>query len=97
MLRIWLDDTRKAPRGWLWVKSYSVCKLLIVVFRDCITDISFDHDLGTEKDGNDIALLIERMAYEKKLKPLRWEVHSANPVGGREIEATMRSAERFWK
>jgi len=30
------------------------------------------------------------------IKPFTWEIHSANPVGRKNIEQAMKSAERFW-
>jgi hypothetical protein len=96
-LKIWLDDTRKAPKGWIKISHYLICKMFILIFKNRVTDISFDHDLGTRKNGNDIAKLIEKLAYGGKINPLVWEIHSANPVGRSNITASMKSAERFWK
>lgn len=49
--------------------------------------ISFDHDLGEEKTGYDFArYLVSKMLDEKiKVKPFTFSVHSANPVGVKNI------------
>lgn len=60
-----------------------------------VTRISFDHDLGTELTGYDVAKLVERLVAEGKIAMPSWQVHSANPVGRSNIEGAMRSAERF--
>lgn len=31
-----------------------------------------------------------------KIKPFTWDIHSANPVGRKNIEMAMKSTERFW-
>lgn len=51
----------------------------------------------TAKSGYDVAMWVERMAFMGKLKPFTWKVHSANPVGAKNIERAMFNAERFWR
>lgn len=58
--------------------------------------VSFDHDLGIGKTGYDIAKWIEQKAYEGKIKKLKWEIHSANPVGEKNIRMAMENADRYW-
>lgn len=52
--------------------------------------VSFDHDLGQSKDGNDCAnyLVLACMREEKKFP--KCNVHSMNPVGAARIRATIR-------
>ena len=94
-MKLWLDDVRDAPDvGW---KVARTCQEAISVLKGGnVLTISFDHDLGLEESGYDVALWIEKGAAEGWLKRLDWRVHSANPVGMRRIESAMRSAERFW-
>jgi len=96
-MQLWLDDIRDPkdhgkPEA-IWVKT---AEEAIGILRDGkVTFISFDHDLGTELDGHDVATQIERLVYEG-MKPMpEWSVHSANPVGEAEISSAMKSAERF--
>jgi hypothetical protein len=57
-MKLWLDDVRPAPPGWLWVKTYdeAIRELTgiaierfhgrIGVVREELTHMSFDHDLA---------------------------------------------------
>ena len=97
-MKIWLDDqidtVRKPPKGWIGVKSaIKACKL---IKEGNVEEISFDHDLGTIFTGHTVAKFIEKLAYFNKIKEIKWDIHSANPVGRKNIESTMISAKRFW-
>ena len=48
-MKLWLDDIRPAPEGWLWARTNDQAKhLLMIAERDGtpITECSLDHDLG---------------------------------------------------
>jgi len=92
-MKLWLDDVREAPDGWLWCKKVEEALDLLESFE--ITEISFDHDLGYDMSGYDLACWIEREA-TLGLPRLTWKVHSANPVGRKRIEAAMIMADRYW-
>ena len=104
---VWLDDIRDpnnlevqkrfgSQPGMVWAKT--VDDAIKLLEQGNVVFIDFDHDLGEEnKDGYDLAKWIEQMAYENKLKPFKWTVHSLNPSGAKMIEQAMRSAERFWE
>jgi len=96
-MQLWLDDIRDPkdhgrPEA-VWVKTAE--EALVILREGNVTFISFDHDLGTELDGHDVATEIELLVYEGKISMPGWAVHSANPVGEAEITAAMKSAERF--
>lgn len=97
-MKLWIDDVRPAPEGWVWEKtSYdAIRRLLFVDPNDRIDEISFDHDLGGDDTAIPVVKLIEVMAYAGTMKRIKWNVHSANPVGRDAIVAGMISAERFW-
>lgn len=98
-MKIWLDDLRPMPATFdLHVKTVDECVALIK--RGHVTHISFDHDLGQENGkllptGYDLAKWCEEWAQAGGYR-FTWAVHSANPVGRANIEAAMRSADRFW-
>ncbi len=73
-----------------YLDSINLLKLNIV------THISLDHDLGTIMTGYDIAKYIEKMAYFKKINKIKWEIHSANPVGYRNIKIALENANKYW-
>jgi hypothetical protein len=96
-MRLWLDDVREMPEGFdLWVKTASEAAELIEAGK--VSYISFDHDLGSSMNtGYAVALLIEILAYQGKIEPIEWDIHSSNPVGRKAIKLAMESAERFWE
>lgn len=95
-IRIWLDDVRPMPEGFdVWCKTAEHALSVIAVTK---TDyISFDHDLGTELTGYDVAKWIEERVFSGWNLYMEYDIHSANPVGRKNIEMAMKSAERFWK
>ena len=102
--KVWLDDQiddantpmRHPPTGWIGVKSaLSACRLLA---RGGVVEISLDHDLGDgQMSGYVVARFIEKRAYEGRLHPIRWTIHSANPVGMGNMRSALQAAERFWQ
>jgi hypothetical protein len=93
-MRVWLDDKRKMPDGFD-VHCWTADQCIEYLSRQKVSLISFDHDLGGEKTGYDVARWIEEAVYGGRMSVPEWRVHSANPVGAVNILMAMRSAERF--
>jgi hypothetical protein len=101
-MKIWLDDIRPAPEGWEWAtKASEAMAMLIRAEPDSIEEMSFDHDLGpTDQDGYWLLNRMEWMLHKypktfgPKL-PVRFAIHSANPVGRRNMERAIASIERM--
>jgi len=96
-MKIWLDDERPMPPDFdIWIKTAKRAIQLLTVGG--ITAISLDHDLGDESEqtGYDVAKHIEQGAYNGTIAPLKITVHSANPVGRKNIEACIRNCKEFW-
>ena len=81
-MRVWLDDLREAPPGWVRVRTPEEA---IELLRTGEVDaISLDHDLGLldgerEQTGYDVVVWIERaVATEGFVPPRTIRVHSAN-------------------
>lgn len=92
-IRLWVDDVRPAPKGWTHAKtSRDALRLLHLAI-----EISFDHDLGGDDTSMPVAREIERRAYEERRKPPIWHVHSANPVGRKNLDAALLSADNFYQ
>jgi len=94
-MNVWLDDVRQMPEGF---DAHVCCAedAISLLESGDVKFISFDHDLGAEKTGYDVASWIEQAVFEGKLSRVPdWKVHSANPVGSLNILMAMRSAERF--
>jgi len=79
-MRVWLDDLREAPDGWLWLTSSSTAINWLEWAR--MMNVrpeawSFDHDLG----GDDTSRAVVLWMCENEFWPDVCYVHSANPVG----------------
>lgn len=98
-MKIYLDDIRNPKTsGWTIIRTASEAIKALQKYRDKITEISFDHDLGDDKDGTgyDVAKWIEGECFFGMKCP-KWNVHSANPVGERNITKAMEAAKRYEK
>ena len=87
-VRLWLDDVRPAPSG--WVLARSVNDAIEVMRRGGVAFASLDHDLGEfAHDGGDGSRLTDWMA-ENDLWPAEGvRVHSSNAVGVSTMLATV--------
>lgn len=75
--RLWLDDTRPAPKGWTRVRTVDEAKAAMT--REQFDHVSLDHDLGAHtEDGH---ALVEWMAETNTWPKRRPHVHSGNPEG----------------
>lgn len=96
-MKVWLDDVRDPPDNtWTHVKTASEAILLL---RDKSPDvISLDHDLGDSLccgSGYDVALWIEaQVNIDNTYTPPNVLVHSMNPVGSKNIHASITSIDR---
>lgn len=98
-MKIWLDDERPAPPGWMHVKKASEAFHILRNEPD-VDEISLDHDLGDDEDGTGYSVLValERWAAAGWLDeyiPEKITVHSANSVGRRKMQAAIDSIERL--
>lgn len=92
-MKLWLDDIREAPEGYVWVTSVNEAKELIklteskqkhMICDDYITLIDCDHDLGQYAlDGGDAVKLLDWLEETGRSYPIR--IHSQNPVGAQNM------------
>lgn len=81
-LRIWVDDIKPAPEGYIWLKSVNETIQYLSNVSDgyAIELLDLDHDAGDfAKDGGDyIGILnyLETVGYSGDLR-----IHSMNAVG----------------
>lgn len=99
-MKVWLDDERPAPGGWVHVKDFAEC--LVALGQNEVSELSLDHDLGDPEPtmtGYGVVLFIESMAAVGNWEyvPDKMRVHSANPVGRAKMEAGIRSIEKMRK
>ena len=108
-MKLWIDDVRTAPDGYVWCKSTNEALRFIAKNKTEIWLIDLDHDAGefAKEGGHFINVLneIERLAHSKLTLGMAWRVllrdqiefrlHSANPVG---VENMRRIIQRNgWK
>lgn len=78
-IKLWVDDKRPAPQGWIWVKTSDEAKGFIQVNHKDITYMSLDHDLaGDYWTGYDLLKWIAQNGY---MPTQRMNIHTMNPVG----------------
>ena len=84
-MRIWIDDVRPAPKGYICCKSVNTARECINQIETCYPDekvnlIDIDHDAGDYKsDGGDNIKLLDWLEETDRNYPIR--IHSMNPVG----------------
>jgi hypothetical protein len=91
-MKIWIDDLREAPEGFLRVYTVNQAKRAIEYFekKDGVELISLDHDAGDYAcDGGDYIKLLDWLEETGRSYPIR--IHSQNPVG---VENMRRIIER---
>ncbi|HTD05224.1 cyclic-phosphate processing receiver domain-containing protein [Undibacterium sp.] len=96
-VRVFLDDERAAPEGWV-----RVCwpdEAIDLLDSGCVQEISLDHDLGDDDRGTgyDVILWIEEAVAMRSFSPPSITAHSANSsarvkmmAGIQAIEALVR-------
>ena len=98
MYRLFIDDIRNPPdRSYVVARSYEAAIYYIEEYG-CPKYISFDHDLGSDKSGYDIAKWIISKDLDSEIEiphGFRFDVHSANPVGKKNIESLLNNYLQF--
>src|SRR3990167_7599846 len=97
-MKLWLDDVRPAPNGWIWITTISSAKILLE--SGYVEMASLDHALGCCKEcmtpdwhgnmphcshvgtGYDLCCWMAETRHWPKTKPA---VHSMNPEGARRM------------
>lgn len=99
-LRLFLDDEREAPKGWITVRPWKMDRILLKLrwnekYRNSVECISFDHDLGDKyPSGYSYFVCLEDSYYGSGIVPPMLYVHSMNPVGRKNIVAGIESLNR---
>ena len=99
-MKIYLDDVRDLPdgyEGWEVVRSAEdALHVIASTGLENIEIISFDHDLGEDRmSGYDLAVIIEEMVYDGGFAIVpEFRIHSANPVGRKNLEQCFSSIAR---
>lgn len=99
-MKIYLDDVRQTPIG--YIRCFNPAEVILHLENDFdkIEEISLDHDLGIiedgkEKTGLDVLLYIEQMAYDGRIEKLpNIVIHSQNPAGVQRMKNALSSIKR---
>ena len=90
-MRLWIDDVRPAPTGYIWAKSVNQAKLDILDREDLVPFelLDLDHDSGDYfPDGGDYIKLLDWLEETGRNYPIR--IHSQNPVGVQNMRAIIQ-------
>lgn len=103
-MKLWIDDVRPAPEGYVWCESVNKAKKTIyeaeynlnIAFKYGrsyekykIELIDIDHDAGNYAfDGGDYIKLLDWLEETGRNYPIR--IHSQNPVGIQNMRAIIR-------
>lgn len=84
-MKLWLDDLRPAPSGWIAASSYEEAEAIIADHLDRITEVSLDHDLNSShsdgdysdaRTGYDVLRLLLARGFQGSI-----ELHSMSAAG----------------
>ena len=79
-MKLWIDDNRVAPKGYIWCKSVNEAIAFIEQNYDAIELIDIDHDAGDYAyDGGDYIRVLDWLEFMGLNYPIR--IHSMNSVG----------------
>lgn len=108
MIEIFIDDERNpadplikrlfgSTGSEVWVKTAK--EAICLLEKGNVSSISLDHDLGDESIQNSgiaVANWIEHAAFDGRIGRLSWRIHSANPVGSKNMMRALVKADEFW-
>ena len=81
-MKLWIDDVRPAPEGYVWCVSVGQAKQVIranELRKEPIELLDIDHDAGDYAfDGGDYIKLLDWLEETGRNYPIR--IHSMNPV-----------------
>jgi hypothetical protein len=94
-VRVYLDDMRPVPDGWVGVRWPDEAIALLATGR--VTDLSLDHDLGDDARGTGytVVLSVEEAVATRGFRPPRITVHTANPSARQKMLLGVRNIERL--
>ena len=91
-MKLWIDDVRPAPNGYVWAQSVLMAKAIIETREEDnikIELIDIDHDAGDyANDGGDYIKLLDWLEETGRSYPIR--IHSMNPVGRENMRAIIQ-------
>jgi hypothetical protein len=99
-MKVYLDDRRRPPNGWILVRWPAEAIALLQTGN--VTDLSLDHDLGGDdmfetRTGYDVLVWIEKAVALHRFVPPRITIHSSNPAGRARMNLAVQSIMRLFE
>jgi hypothetical protein len=94
-MKIFLDDLRDTPPG--WVRCFWPQEVIELLKTQTVEEVSLDHDLGDDQRGTgyDVIRWIEQQVYLQGYVPPRIQVHSANPAARERMLLGIEAINRY--
>lgn len=94
-MKIYLDDERPTPPGWVGVKTAEETVRVLRTGR--VTQLSLDHDLGPRAVGTgyDVLVWLEQAVFAGRLRVPKIYIHTANPSARVKMLLAVTSIERL--
>ena len=94
-MKVFLDDERVAPDGWMQVRWPE--EVIALLQEGGVTHLSLDHDLGDDQHGTgyDVLLWIEEAVVLQKFVPPEINIHTANPAARQRMRAAVGSIQKI--
>ncbi len=94
-MKIYLDDERPTPKG--WIRVYWPDEAIKLLQANDVEVISLDHDLGDDEKGTgyDVVTWIEEQVATTNYIPPIIKVHSANPSAKEKMQRGIQSIKRL--
>lgn len=92
MIRVWLDDERPTPAGWVGVQTPE--EAIKLLSSQQVETISLDHDLGLDetRTGYTVINWLELQAVTNEaFRMPKVLIHTDNPVGRKNMLAALNS------
>ena len=93
-MRVYLDDERATPDG--WIRVFWPCEAITLLETGKVEELSLDHDLGDDERGTgyDVVLWVEEAVVLRGFKPPKIYVHSANASAREKMLSGIQSIEQ---
>lgn len=92
-VKVYLDDERQEPDG--WIRTFTPAATIKILENCEVTDLSLDHDLGTNDTGYDVLLWLEEQLHLGNVTLPNIIIHTANPSARVKMELAVKSMQRY--
>ena len=94
-MRVYLDDTRPTPKGWVGARWPD--EVIDLLKTGEVDQLSLDYDLGGDgrRTGNDVLVWIEDAVKSTCFQPPPIVIHSSNPFGRIRMAKSVKSIQRL--